>query len=105
MASSYDEIKDFVNDLSEEQAIIAFHDMSNKFGWSGTFFTKADAESAWENIKYDDPEQPMEDIPESVWENIRRSWLWRKGLPERLTEIGWDMMYDDFSMNKDVVNG
>lgn len=82
--------------LSEDGAFILFYAMCQKYGWAGTIFTRADAEQAWNTERFDGPydESAVEPMPEDVWDAFLCSWAWRKGLPERLTELGWEIVAD-----------
>lgn len=82
--------------LSEDGAFVVFYAMCQQYGWSGTFFTKGDAEQAWNNYREDQAEEfsADEDIPEDIWDKIQNSWAWRRGMSERLAEMGWDMVHE-----------
>lgn len=79
-----------IETITEDEAIDLHHKLSRKFGWSGTFFTRADAETGW-LAHTPDNAGPLTD---DVWESIRQTWYWRKGLTDTLTGYGWDIVYD-----------
>ena len=79
---------------TEDEAIQAYFAMSQRFGWQGTFFTREDAETVWQN-SFPDPETGLirtDGMPDDVWEAIRNCWYWRKGLSDILTERGWEIV-------------
>lgn len=78
--------------LSEDGAFILFYAMCQQYGWAGTIFTRGDAEQAWNTERDPDGNGPEQDMPDDVWDAILCSWAWRRGLPERLAEIGWDLV-------------
>lgn len=78
--------------ITEDEGLRLFFDLSQKFGWAGTIFTREDASSTWETFQEDGSK--LEAMPDEVWEAVRHTYYWRKGLPERLTEWGWDIVRD-----------
>lgn len=82
-----------IETITEDEAIDLHYKLSRRFGWGGTFFTRADAESKWQELTGDDLTN-SEPLPDDVWENIRQTWYWRKGLTDSLTEYGWDIVND-----------
>jgi hypothetical protein len=80
--------------LDESEALSVFWTLQSQFGWSGTVFTRADAEQEWQNAQYDDTtgETGGDELPEAMWEAVQDSWYWRKGLPELMTERGWGLV-------------
>lgn len=88
---AYDTIKECINTLTEDEAFQVFHDLREKFGWAGTFFTRGDAEVEWQNLQHDDStgETSNAPMPDEVWEAVQNTWGWRKGIIDRLTEDGW----------------
>lgn len=79
-----------IDSITEEEAIKAFYDFSKKFGWAGTFFTREDASSTWEIFQ--DELAPIGSMPDDVWDKVTSTYYWRKSIPERLTEWGWDIV-------------
>jgi hypothetical protein len=71
--------------ITEDQAVQLYFRLALQFGWGGTFFTREDAESTWD-IEANGP------FTDEVWEAIRLTWYWRKGLTEILTERGFDLV-------------
>ena len=69
----------------------------HRYDSAGTTFTPEDVEAEWEGrINNDRPDLPPF---EEVWDNLAISYEWRKGIQDRLTEAGWDMismMIDDY---------
>lgn len=77
------------DNITEDEAIKLYFDLASQFGWRGTFFTRADAENSWQ--EYHEQSEPFTD---EVWEAVRQSWYWRKGMGEILTEHGWDLVHE-----------
>lgn len=91
---AHDIIMESIGSLTEDEAMGIYHAMASQFGWAGTFFTRADAETEWQNQQYDDetgmtPDTPL---PEALWEAIQSQWEWYKGLSDVLTERGWELV-------------
>ena len=82
--------------LDESEALSVFWTLEGQFGWAGTTFTRGDAETEWQAQTRSDEngdeinDQPM---PDEVWERVQQTWGWRKGIPEVLTERGWELVY------------
>lgn len=85
-----------IDNITEAEALQIFHNLTKKFGWAGTIFTRGDAEQAWNTERFDGPydESAVEPMPEDVWDAFLCSWAWRKGLSEQLTELGWEIVAD-----------
>lgn len=77
-----------ISDMSEDDAIYLYHRLAHKFGWNGTFFTRQDAQDSYNEYHNQDG-----DLSDELWERIRMTWYWRKGLDETLTERGWDLVH------------
>jgi hypothetical protein len=71
--------------ITEDQATDLYYRLARNFGWGGTFFTRADAEERWDT----EEDGPFTD---EVWEAIRLTWWWRKGLEQTLCEQGWELV-------------
>lgn len=91
---AYDIIMESLGSLTEDEALDIFHKMRTTFGWSGTFFTRADAELEWRAQTTLTYELDGEPLPDEMWETIATTWAWRKGLIDVLTDRGWDLVYD-----------
>ena len=85
---AYDIIKESLPSLTEHEALTVFCDLQAQFGWSGTVFTRVDAEQEWQNTSYGYGGSD-EKMPDTVWDAVQESWYWRKGLPENMCERGW----------------
>lgn len=85
---AFDIIKESLPSLTEGEALTVFWELQSQFGWSGTVFTRADAEQEWQSTSYNYA-GTEEKMPDEVWYAVEESWYWRKGLPEGLTERGW----------------
>ena len=87
---------DFINEITEDEAINLIIAIEQKFGFAGTTFTRGDAETEWQAQTRSDEngdeinDQPM---PDEVWERVQQTWEWRKGINEMLTERGWELVY------------
>lgn len=75
--------------VTEDEAIMAYHQLARRFGWNGTFFTRSDAESSWN--EYHEQDEPLTD---EVWGSIENSWEWSRGLSDLLTERGWEIVHE-----------
>jgi len=94
---NHDFISDeIINNLTEDEAINLIIAIEQKFGFAGTTFNRADAETEWQAQTRSDEngdeinDQPM---PDEVWERVQQTWEWRKGINEMLTEHGWELVY------------
>jgi len=52
-------------------------------GYSGTRFGRGDVESA-----------VGRKLTREEWDKVQNTYEWRKGLPDRLTELGWSIIED-----------
>lgn len=93
---NYDIAMSCVPHLTEDEALDVYHVLRRRFGWAGTFFTRADAEQEWQNQQYDDTtgQTPTTALSDEVWTAIQSTWAWRKGLTDSLTEHGWTLVSD-----------
>lgn len=66
---------------TEGEAQSLYHRMCSAFGWAGTVFGRADVEDI------------AGKITDAQWEAVQGTYEWRKGIPERLTETGWDIVH------------
>ena len=84
------------DNITEDEAMTVYHTLARRFGWSGTFFTREDAQEAWRNQQFDLDTGLTADaeMPDDVWDAIMSSWYWRKGLTDILTERGWELLAD-----------
>jgi hypothetical protein len=80
-----------LSELSEDDAISVYHAMAQQYGWAGTFFTRDDAEYAWNAERTDNGEDQAE-MPDEVWEQFLETYAWRKGLIQLMTEYGWELL-------------
>lgn len=79
---------EMIDTLTESDAFTLYHKMAHKFGWAGTFFTREDANEAFQNIRED---VQTGDMTDELWEYVRTSWGWDR-MNEILCERGWDMV-------------
>ena len=87
--------------MTESEAMSLLWEMERTFGWTGTMFTEGDLESIWaaelddrvELAEHGEPAAMAKPFDE-VRELFTRSWVWRKGLEEILTERGNEMIVD-----------
>ena len=96
-----DELMKEVEGLDEHDAMALYRHMAFQHSWAGTYFTRDDAESAWNATRdyfveehengYDTDPIPPE-FDDAVWEQIRQTRTWRKGLGELLYEQGWELV-------------
>jgi len=93
MSDEFDAVA-LVTGMTEEQALSLFWAMKNRFGWAGTVFTRSDAEQEWQNEQFDPATELTSDnpMPDDVWEAVQDSWYWHRGLPELMTERGWELV-------------
>lgn len=81
--------------ISEEQAIDAYNVLRARFSWAGTIFTRLDAQTEWQLQRYENDQDGSHldmELSDDVWFRISSSYYWRKGLPDRLTEMGWELV-------------
>lgn len=71
-----------IETITEDDAIDLHHRLARRFGWAGTFFTRADAQERWEQ----EQDTPFTD---EVWEAIRTNYYWRKAIEEQACSDGW----------------
>lgn len=93
---AYDTIGECIPDLTEDEALSVLFHLQTRFGWSGTMFTRGDAEQSWREWR---PLSPGEDpndleLPDELWDAVQGTWAWKKGIPEVLTERGWELLSD-----------
>lgn len=86
---AYDTIVECCDGLTASQAIDIIVHLERKFGFSGTTFTRDDV-----NSEYRSQTDSNMDMPDDFWEAVRLSRTWSRTMPERLTEIGFDMIYN-----------
>lgn len=79
----------FLAGLTEDEAIRLLWKMEAHFGWTCTVFSRADAESSW--VEYHEKEG---DMPDEVWEKVKLTWYWRRGMGDVLVERGWSLVHD-----------
>ena len=82
-------VADLTADLSEDDAVTLTTLIDRHYGWTGITFTRFDAETAYLNV-IDDVDA---EIPEDYWAFVQDSYDWSIGLPERLTERGWNTLH------------
>ena len=75
----------------EDDALSVLHALQRRFGWAGTMFTRADAESQIEDV--DDAGEVVErKFTDEEWTRVRATAAWDSVLGEILTERGWDII-------------
>lgn len=79
-------------EITEDVAMDIHHALANEFGWAGTFFTRADAETSWQCLTPLSPGEEAAEMPDEVWDAVCSTWEWRKGLTDVLTERGWSLV-------------
>jgi hypothetical protein len=72
--------------ITEHEAVGVYHELANRFGWAGTFFTRDDAEERWLQESGEDT------FSDDNWNDLTSTWYWRKGIENRLCEEGWDVV-------------
>lgn len=83
-----------VKTLPEEKAQSVHNRFKYLFGWEGTNFCRADVESFVDRA-----------ITDEEWARVVEQYEWRKGLPDRTTERGWQEVEDAISAAKLVRKG
>lgn len=77
-------VKAFIDGMTEEEFSLAFGAARAKFGATGTFWGRGDADCAWESIQFnEDVEDPLE-LTDEQWGRIR-------------THGGWNNLVEGFS--------
>jgi nitrite reductase/ring-hydroxylating ferredoxin subunit len=92
--TAYDTITECIGSLTEDEAISAIVAINTHFGFSGTVFTREDAQQEWQNQQYDPEtgETPDTPMPDDAWQRVQDTWAWSKGLSDILTERGWELV-------------
>lgn len=88
---AYDTIKECIASLTSDEAIDILIAIEQQFGFTGTTFTRADAEMEWRSQT---DSTGATEMPDDTWERIRLTWAWRKGINEITTERGWELVYE-----------
>lgn len=91
---AYDIIMECIDNLTEDDAMTVVTRIFSTFGFAGTYFTRGDAETAWQNWCEANGEDSTGEMPDEVWNEITLSSVWRKWLPDTLVERGWDLVHD-----------
>ncbi len=83
--------------VTEREAHQIFFTFARRFGWTGAYFTRADAEQEWENqvevwndsidADSDDEKPIITTLPDEAWEEIINN-VWWKQMPARFGEDG-----------------
>lgn len=84
-------IIDNIETLTEEDAVETINALMRHFGFSGTYFTRSDADSIWVHND-NDTAQEGDAMDDATWERVQETRYWRRTLPEMLTEHGWDIV-------------
>ena len=64
------DMKNIVDQLTEDDALRMFYHLAGRFGWAGTIFAREDVSIAW----HDDDNALTDD----EWQFVRSSRAWRK---------------------------
>ena len=76
--------------ITEDEAFRVYYALSQRFGWAGSFFTRGDAEGEWQS------QQALAESPipftDELWNDVTNTYWWSKGLPDRMTEDGWNLV-------------
>jgi hypothetical protein len=73
------------------------HRLSGEHGFSGTLFTRTDAE-----------DRAGTALSDEEWEKVQSTWAWKKGLQELLCTQGWEVVDDalqDAGIQKEEADG
>ena len=73
---------------NEDAALTVYNALSERFGWSGTVFTRGDVQSALDTM-LEATGRALRALTEDEWEQVQATDEWAKGLPGQLTEHGW----------------
>lgn len=84
---------EFVDSLSEDEAIMLYHKLARKFDWSGTFFTVGDIDSVWRDCM--ESEHNLENVsdlvPDYIVDDVLTSYEWSH-MNEFLCERGFEII-------------
>lgn len=72
---------EFLNGLNKDHASTTIRALMAKFGFAGTYFVREDVDSVVDR-----------EITDEEWDKVQDSWFWYKGIPDALTERGWDVL-------------
>lgn len=71
--------------MTESEFHHLWSEAQQRFGYSGTFFSRGDAEQHAQDSH-------SRALTDEEWEAVQESWYWYKGLPEQTTERGWELV-------------
>ena len=75
----------------EDDALRVLRALRHRFGWAGTMFTRADAESQLEDVGRTG-EIVEKKFTDEEWARVRATAAWDSVIEEILTERGWDII-------------
>jgi len=87
----------------EDEAFKVVHALEARFGWAGTFFTRQDAESQWEN-DLEATEMEGAEFTDAMWEILRHSKAWNRYVASTMTDAGWEGVSSALSDMQDYLN-
>ena len=100
-----DEARSFIKGLSEDMAHAVLHALMEKFSWSGTMFCPDDLREYVIECRQADGQDPLDPDALEEWVNdLILSHEWNRGLTDRLTEEGWEligMAYSDLKYDRE----
>ena len=77
-----------IHNITESEAIMLHHRFARHFGWSGSFFTRKDAEQEWQaQTETADP------MPDDMWDAITHQYEWATAMPDLMTECGYEQVW------------
>ena len=83
-----------INALTEDEAVRLFSEMSSKFGWAGTIFTRDDVEGMLEQYDPIHDGETINKFTDEQWDDFSSSKSWHRYCPEWMTEQGWEVIQD-----------
>jgi hypothetical protein len=91
-------VADLLERLTEGELFELMMAAASRHGWAGTMFTRSDVEST--EFAVGDGEDYVRPTPVMV-AAVMDSRTWRKAIPERACERGFEAMYDALVINPD----
>ena len=88
----YDTILECLDGISEDQALSVVIEIERRFEMFVAAWTKSDVDDAWRRCTDADANEAM---PQPIWEHVRNSYMWRKGLADVTSEAISEAVVDE----------
>lgn len=74
--------------MGEWEDMDQFSRWRTQYGWAGTVFVRDDARHVLGEMLNDADAE----LPDWLWERLKQTWCWRKGIVEAMTEVSWQVI-------------